>query len=206
MSGMRFLSLLTATALALPLLLSAPQAVSEDAEVPTTSREDYLKSLNREARVEALLDDLQQSEAADSAKELVERIIREWSQSDSATIDLLLKRGKDALAKGDTDQALDFLTRVVAFAPRFSEGWNARATLHFTTGDFGLSLADIRRTLALQPRHFGALSGLGLVLEKLEDKENALAAYQAALQIHPYMEGPKKGIERLTDEVDGQPI
>jgi cytochrome c-type biogenesis protein CcmH/NrfG len=71
---------------------------------------------------------------------------------------------------------------------------------------YGLSIADIQSTLALNPRHFGAMQGLGRILEELEDYENALAAYEAALALHPHRDGLRDGVERMRVIVSGQEI
>src|SRR5690606_3470319 len=88
-------------------------------------------------------------------------ILREWSKSGSPAMDLLLKRGREAMEAGDLKAAIEHLTALTDHAPEFAEGWNARATAYFLAGAFGPSVDDIRHTLALNPRHFGALAGLG---------------------------------------------
>jgi tetratricopeptide (TPR) repeat protein len=104
---------------------------------------------------------------------------------------------------GDTAAAIEHLTALTDHAPDFAEGWNARATAYFHAGLYGPSLADIQRTLALEPRHFGALSGLGLIFEELGRKEQALAAWRLAHAIHPHSPGINAAIERLEREVSG---
>lgn len=126
-----------------------------------------------------------------------------WSHSGSDSLDLLLERGRDALAAGDTSTAIGHLTALVDHAPDFAEGWNARATAYFHAGLFGPSVADIQKTLALNPRHFGALSGLGMIMEQLGYPEDALMAYQEALAIHPHRPDVISAIERLEKEVGG---
>lgn len=139
--------------------------------------------------------------------ETIERAIwREWSDSGSRSMNLLLQRGREAMSDGDLDKAIEHFTALTDHAPDFAEGWNARATAYFGADRYALSIADISRTLALNPRHFGALQGLGRMLEELEDHENALKAYQAAHAIHPHRPGLKEGIERLEQEVSGQDL
>ena len=91
-------------------------------------------------------------------------------------------------------------------APDFAEGWNALATAYFQAGEYGPSVEDIGKTLTLNPRHFGALSGLGMILEELGDSEGALAAYKAALAIHPQLETVKASVERLEADAAGQEL
>jgi len=158
-----------------------------------------------EEELNKLFDRLAQPELQDW--ELVERAIwREWSDSGSKSMNLLLQRGRQAMSNGDTKKAIDHFTALTDHAPDFAEGWNMRATAYFGEGLYGLSIADIGRTLSLNPRHFGALQGLGRMLEELDQKSDALKAYKAAYAIHPHRPGLKEGIERLEAEVSGQDI
>ena len=104
------------------------------------------------------------------------------------------------------EAAIEHLTALVDHTPDFAEGWNARATVFFGMEEFGQSISDIRQTLALNPRHFGALQGLGRILEELDDPENALKAYQAAFALHPHRPGLKESVERVEKIVSGQSI
>jgi tetratricopeptide (TPR) repeat protein len=118
-------------------------------------------------------------------------------------MDLLLKRGQEAMELGDFTAAVEHLTALTDHAPEFAEGWNARATAYFMMGEFGPSLADIRMTLALNPHHFGALSGLGQIFEAMERPEDALKAYRAALTIHPHIDAVRQATERLERDLEG---
>jgi tetratricopeptide (TPR) repeat protein len=158
---------------------------------------------------EAALDDLfTRLKAAEGqeAERIESDIWREWSKSGSAAMDLLLERGREAMAAGDLPQAIEHLTALVDHAPDFAEGWNARATAYYQAGEIGPSIADIRRTLALNPRHFGALSGFGMILEELGKPEEALEVYKAAIAIHPHLQGVLDAIERLETAETGQGI
>ncbi len=152
--------------------------------------------------VEALLDRLKAPEAADWQTVEAE-VWRLWSQSGSAAMDLLLQRGREAMEAGDIPAAIEHLTALTDHAPDFAEGFNARATAYFQAGQYGPSLADIERTLALNPNHFGALSGLGLILEELGRTEQALEAWRMAHAIHPHSPGINQAIERLEKQVSG---
>ena len=129
-----------------------------------------------------------------------------WSQSGSDSLDLLLLRAGRAMESGDHELALRFLDDLVRLAPGFAEGWNKRATVYYLMGEFGHSVADIQQTLALESRHFGALSGLGIILELLGDKKGAMRAYRRGLEVHPNLPGAAAGVERLSPDVDGREL
>ncbi len=137
---------------------------------------------------------------ADEAGRIETEIWIEWRKSGSPALDLLLQRGLDAMNLGDFDQAIEHFTAVIDHDPDFVEAWNARATAYFYRGDFGPSLADIGHVLAVNPRHFGALSGLGMFLESTGQPDRALKAYQAALAIDPHLAGAVEAVERLSTD------
>ena len=137
---------------------------------------------------------------------LEQDIWREWSKSGSPAMDLLLQRGRDAMALGDNDAAIEHLTALIDHAPEFAEGWNARATAYFQAGELGPSISDIGHVLTLNPRHFGALAGLGMIFEQLDKPEKALEVYKAALAIHPHLAGVLESIARLEAAAAGQEL
>lgn len=143
---------------------------------------------------------------AREADNIVREIWIEWSKSGSPAMDLLLERGRSAMAAGMPDVAVEHLTALIDHAPEFAEGWNARATAYFQTGDLGPSVADIGHVLTLNPRHFGALAGLGMIFEQLERPEKALEAYRAALAINPHMSDVKDAVKRLETQTAGQDL
>lgn len=133
-------------------------------------------------------------------------IQRLWSHSGSATMDLLLKRGRDAMEEGDIDAAIEHLTALTDHAPDFAEGWNARATAFYIAGLFGPSIDDIRRTLAINPNHYGALAGLGMIMEALGDDGRAIWAYKASVAINPHQPRVQESLERLEQKSEGTKI
>jgi len=156
-------------------------------------------------RIETLLKELADPNAEDFER-LEDQIIDIWSRSGSISIDLLLQRGRDALDADDYKAAIEHFTALTDHAPDFAEGWNMRATAFYLIEEFGLAIEDIGRTLALNPKHFGALNGLGVLLEQIEDRTNALLAYRAAYEINPHRDNVIEAIERLEVEVDGRSI
>ena len=143
---------------------------------------------------------------AQASQRIEQDIWREWSKSGSPAMDLLLMRGRDAMQAGDTDAAIEHLTALIDHAPDFAEGWNARATAYFQAGELGPSISDIGRVLTLNPRHFGALAGLGMIFEQLEKPEKALEVYKAALAIPPHLAGVLDSVKRLEAAAAGQEL
>lgn len=127
-----------------------------------------------------------------------------WNHSGSPSMDFLMQRADQAMAKKDYSAAKAFLNDLVRLSPEFAEGWNKRATLYFILEDYGRSLDDIARTLKLEPRHFGALSGLGIILDRVGDQAGALEAYRRAVEVHPNLPGAQDGIRKLSKEVEGR--
>lgn len=126
-----------------------------------------------------------------------DEIWTEWSKSGSPSADLLLKRGQDAMDANDLEAAIEHFTALIDHAPDFAEGYNARATAYFHAGLFGPSLADIKSTLALNPKHFGALAGLAAIMEATGRPQMALKAYRAAAAIHPHEPDLKDALKRM---------
>lgn len=136
-------------------------------------------------------------------KKVQEKILNLWSRSGSDTLNLLLRRGNDALQAGRIEAAIGHFSALIDHAPDFAEGWNARATAFYIAGEYGLSIHDIQQTLALNPRHFGAMAGLGRILEQMDRPEQALAIYRHAFAVHPHMPDVIRAIERLEKQVKG---
>lgn len=156
-------------------------------------------------RLDTLLEELADPETSDWER-VEDQIIDIWSRSGSISIDLLLQRGRDAMDVDDYRAAVEHFTALTDHAPDFAEGWNMRATAFYLIDEFGLAIEDLGRTLALNPKHFGALNGLGVILENIQDSKNALLAYRAAYEINPHRDNVIEAIERLEAEVDGRSI
>ena len=140
------------------------------------------------------------------AHEIEAQIWSLWQPSGSDTTDLLLARADDLLREEDTESAISVLDEVVSLAPDYAEGWNKRATAHFLQDDYTAALNDVERTLRLEPRHFGAWSGLGTILLTMGEDARALRAYDHALQINPHLEDIAREAKRLELKVRGQGI
>jgi len=158
-----------------------------------------------EERLAPLFERLKSVASAD-AQAIEDKIWQEWSKSGSPAMDLLLDRGRKAMEAKDYPRAIEHFSALIDHAPLFAEGWNARATAFFQVDQIGLSLNDIRRTLQLEPRHFGAMSGLAIILNDLGYPEQALAVYRQVRMIHPHRENITANIQQLEAEVAGKPL
>jgi tetratricopeptide (TPR) repeat protein len=157
------------------------------------------------ADVDTLLTELARPDQERWAR-IERQIMRHWSRSGSATADYLFQRGQEALRSGRTDDAIAHFSAVIDHAPDFAEAWNARATAYFQANRLGQSIADIEAALARNPRHFGALSGMGIILEQLELYAEAREAYAAAHEIHPHRPSIKDALARLDRRLQGTEI
>ena len=157
-----------------------------------------------------ILDDLfnRLSHATDEreAHALTQAIERVWMRSGSDTADLLMSRAAQAMENKDLDLTSAVLDKIVVIAPDWAEGWNKRATARFTADDYAGAIEDIAHVLALEPRHFGALAGLGFMLQRMDMKKGALAAFRKALEINPAQDELRKTVQKLTVVVDGRDI
>ncbi|MHA6262423.1 tetratricopeptide repeat protein [Arenibacterium sp. CAU 1754] len=150
----------------------------------------------------ALLDALAKSDAAGSRK--IERQLQAlWSKSGSASVDLLLKRGRDALELEDGRAAIEHFTALTDHAPDFAEGWSARASAYFSRSMFGPAMADLEQALALNPNNYNAMFGVGAILEMYGQDARAYEIYQRVKSIHPHHEDVSKALERLKPRIEG---
>jgi tetratricopeptide (TPR) repeat protein len=183
--------LTAAPALALCLLLPAVPPASADQTDP---------------RLIPLFDILKTTRNPIQAQIAEHEIWSLWMTSKEETVNLLMIRGVDALSADDLKTAFKVFTEMVEIAPDFAEGWNKRATVLYMLGAYPESIADIDRTLELEPRHFGALSGLGLCNAELEHDEAALDAFERALSVNPHMDGARANAEALRRKIEDKAI
>src|SRR5262245_47755215 len=146
-------------------------------------------------RLQSLFENLKSASSPESAAGYEAQIWSIWAKSGDSDVDHVFEVGSQAMALGDLSTALSIFDAIVAKAPGFAEGWNKRATIHYMMGNYQASLADIDRTLELEPRHFGALAGLGLVNVSLERDEAALDAFERVLRVDPQSRSAKENIE-----------
>ena len=155
---------------------------------------------------EAALLEALQSASESEAKKLDRELSLIWDKSGSAAMDLLLKRGREALEAEDNTRAIEHLSALTDHAPMFAEGWHARATAYYRAGLYGPALDDLQRALALNPNNYDALFGLGVMLQEFGDLDRAAQAFDAVLELHPHHEHAKAARERLGGRGIGQTL
>ena len=153
-----------------------------------------------------LFADLRQETQSKKAKQIERAIWQRWGQSGSETIDLLMDWSNKAIKKGNWGTALDLVDQVVTLAPQYAEGWNRRATIYFFRAQFGHSMNDIEQVLRLESRHFGALAGLGSILQRLNNDREALVIWKNVLEIYPANKNAQKSVIDLEEKISGEEI
>lgn len=152
--------------------------------------------------LDALFERLKTADVVDA--ERIEREIElEWSKSGSPAMDLLLKRGIEALEEEDFDAAIEHLTALTDHAPDFAAGWYNRGQAYALTGRIGPAVADLERALALDPRHYDAIFGLGTLFQQIDRPDRAYDAYRLVLDLHPHHEEAQELLKRLEKDVNG---
>ena len=177
--GRRSPAMLIALVLLAPATLQhTPRALAQVSE-----QDDH----GQKARLDALFSALAAAAGDSEAAVIVQDIWTTWSRSGRTDVDRLMDAAGASMEARNFGVASVLLDEVVSLLPNFAEGWNRRATLRFMMGDLEGSTRDIERTLALEPRHFGALSGRAMIHMKREQWQEALEAYRAALKANPFL-------------------
>jgi tetratricopeptide (TPR) repeat protein len=186
------------------LLLFASGAAAQSAReaspeaIPAVAR---LKPAEiRSEQVDKLFARLIKSTDDAEAQRIEQSIWSLWMTSDSATADALLAQAMKASAANETGTALSILDNVIEVHPGYPEAWNKRATVYFLIGRYNDSLKDIDKVLELEPRHFGALSGRGMIKRQQGDLAAARAAFEEALSFNPHMDGVKRALEEIESQ------
>lgn len=156
------------------------------------------------ATLDTLFERLRDAKSAEEAKGVAALIQRRWASSGSDTADLLMTRAQEAITNKQTEIAIELLDRIISLQPDWAEAWNQRANALFIAGDPIRSLYDIGETLKREPRHYGAMMGLGTILKQQGDDKAAMAAFRKALEIYPQSDAVKKAVDALHYEVDGR--
>ena len=161
-----------------------------------TGKSDQLQILDR------LFGRLKFADTKEDAEIISGAIWKAWSRSKSPTATILLRQVELAMAAKQYETAIAIATTIIEQNPEFAEAWNKRATLYFLTGDYDRSLKDIAETLKLEPRHFGALSGMGHIYHEMGKEKKAISAFRRALAIHPFLEDAKQAVKTLSGLVE----
>ena len=189
-----------AVLLALGAAFAPLPAPAQDAPAPPAAEPEAPAS--DAASLDALFVELAEP-GRDDWERVENEIIGIWSKSGSPSMDLLLRRGNEALEAEDYMAALEHFSALTDHAPDFAEGWNGRATTFYLMGEYALSIADVERVLALEPRHFGALSGLAFMFEAMEEPELALEALHMVQKLNPNRPNINDAVQRL-EQMNGE--
>ncbi len=186
-----------------PRVVPPPKAQKKLPEAPTklpTVPADRTRGLD------FLFGALKAAPDEDSARHVEARIWALWLQTPSDTAALLMARAKAAIDAQNVDVALKLLDAVIKLRPDYVEAWNRRATIYYLKSDYVRSLGDLQQVLAREPRHFGALAGVGMIMQDMGDDKRALDAFRKALAVDPYLEKVPQIVKQLTEKVEGRDI
>lgn len=195
-------------AVAAAAVLSAPVSAFAQArrwmDPPSTS--SRLPRNDRTQNLDFLFGALKVAPDEDSAKAISDRIWGVWLGSGGDTTNLLISRVRSAIEKKEYDLAIQLLDSVIEFKPEYVEGWNQRATVYYMKQDYTRALADLAQVLSREPRHFGALFGVGVIMQEFGDDRRALEVYRRALELDPHMKRIPDLVKTLSEKIEGRDI
>lgn len=188
-------------ALALLILMGGGPALAaaETASLPA-------KPAQSQPSLDALYDRLAKAKTQEEADGLVNLINRDLMKSGSDTADLMMSRAMQAMSASNNALAIELLSATLKLYPDYTEAWNKRATVFFFEEDYRRSLADVAQVLKREPRHLGALMGMGMMLQQMDDKKNAYAAFKRVLEVNPFSQAAKKATDELKKDVEGEAL
>ncbi|GIQ72428.1 tetratricopeptide repeat protein [Bradyrhizobium sp. ma5] len=186
-----------------PRVIPPPKAQKKLPEAPTKLPQ---VPADRTRGLDFLFGALKAAPDEDSARHVEARIWALWLQTPSDTAALLMVRAKAALDAQNIDVALKLLDAVIKLRPDYVEAWNRRATIYYLKNDYVRSLGDLQQVLTREPRHFGALAGVGMIMQDMGDDKRALDAFRKALAVDPYLEKVPQIVKQLTEKVEGRDI
>jgi len=202
--------------LAVAIMVAAPSIASaqDDRPAPPTKQKKLPEApaklpkvgADRTRGLDFLFGALKAAPDEASAKHVEARIWALWLQTPSDTAALLMMRAKAAMDAQQIDVALKLLDAVIKLRPDYVEAWNRRATIYYLQNDYARSIADIEQVLSREPRHFGALAGLGMIMQDIGDDKRALDAFRKALAVNPHLEKVPELVKSLTEKVEGRDI
>ncbi|MCC7428914.1 MAG: tetratricopeptide repeat protein [Alphaproteobacteria bacterium] len=187
------------------LAQSPPPAERPDRPRQAEPRQVQPRQPQRPVNLDTLFERLRSAETDQAAQAIESQIWAAWTFAGTPAVTLLMRRGMRNMEARALEDALEDFDAVLALAPDLAEAWNKRATVYFLMGDDANSVRDIQEALRREPRHFGALSGLSLIYERQQNYEAALRAFEAALAIHPRLEGAEERRQDLRRRAFGDP-
>jgi tetratricopeptide (TPR) repeat protein len=182
----------------------APQA-KPDGPAPQAKKDEPPEKTPAEERAD-LYTRLAASKDADETAGIITRLLQNYSESGSDTADLLLRRARQAIGVENYSDALKILDATIALQPDWAEGWNARATTRYLDDDYTGSMADIAQTLKREPKHLGALMGMGMILEARDKRDEALKVYERVLEIAPHWRNAQDAADKLKAALAGSEL
>ena len=192
---------------ALMTVLNSPRTLAILITLALAFSGNISKADQNDPRLPKLFESLKSATDAKTAKVTASAIWRIWSEKpDDKRIAKMLRQGTEQMNAGHLRKAEKLFTLVINAAPDFAEAWNKRATVYFLMGAYDLSKNDIAQTIAREPQHFGAWSGLGLVETHIGNYDEALKAYEKAARIHPFLDGYENMVEKLRKLAQGTPL
>jgi tetratricopeptide (TPR) repeat protein len=200
----RFLALVTAAAFA--ATFAVPAAAEPGSWLEPPKNLPRVPSGDRTKNLDFLFGALKAAPDDETAKAVEQRIWAAWVVTRSDTANLLMLRVRTAIEAKDSDLAIELLDGIIKIKPDYVEAWNRRATIYYMKKDYGRSIADIREILKREPRHFGALAGLGMILQDIGDDKQALEVYRRALAVYPRIQRIPDQVKKLQEQVEGRDI
>ncbi|WP_047456954.1 hypothetical protein [Rhizobium rhizogenes] len=193
------LSILLALTVIVPNVAMADDSSAVEKKDPGSAA----ASLSPKQQIDNLFIALKRQRDPDQANLIADQIRTEWSDSGSATINLLMQWADKAVQEKRNPAAMDFLDQVISLKPDYAEGWNRRATLNYAIGDYRKSMEDIDQVLRIEPRHFGALAGMAAILTEAGRDEMALKAWERFLEIYPANRAAQEQVNTLSEKIAG---
>jgi tetratricopeptide (TPR) repeat protein len=170
---------------------------------PPPPQEPPLSAISPAEKLDRLFVQLKRTRDASAAQQISSEFWAVWGSSGSATVDLLVRSADAAIEKKQYAVALDNLDEAIGLKPSYAEAWNKRATLHFKTGNYERSMADIAQVLAREPRHFGALSGMAAILQSSGRDAASLAVWDKVLDLYPANRAAQSQVRLLSEKLAG---
>ncbi len=144
---------------------------------------------------------LQETENVRTIQMTESQIWEIWLQHPNADVQQLILVGTQRMNAQRYAEAMVAFNRLIESFPNYAEGWNKRATLNYILGNLDASISDIEKTLELEPRHFGALSGLGVVLIQRKELSKAKQAFENLIEVHPNSPNAKQNLELVEEQL-----